>query len=188
MHPTDTSPLLLLYSSRFGHSRKIAETIAGEWRAAGHAVELAELTPKTHPDPARYSGLGLVMSVRYGHFARDAFRLAREFRTWLQTTPTLLVTVSLTARKPEKRSPETHLYTRKFLKKTGWQPTRVLVAAGALEYSRYNPLDRACIRLIMWLMKGETDGVSTVDYTDWEAVRAAARDFAADMARVETGA
>ncbi|MDR1648463.1 MAG: menaquinone-dependent protoporphyrinogen IX dehydrogenase [Zoogloeaceae bacterium] len=179
-------PLLLLYSSRFGHSRKIAETIAGEWRTAGLAVELAELTPDIRPEPARHSGLGLVMSVRYGHFARDAFRLARESGTWLQTAPTLLVTVSLTARKPEKRSPETHLYTRKFLKKTGWQPTRVLVAAGALEYSRYNFVDRACIRLIMWLMKGETDGVSTVDYTDWEAVRTAARDFAAGIAGTGT--
>jgi len=170
--------VLLLYSSRFGQSRKIAETIAETLTSAGLRVEVAELTDATRLQPERHCALGLVMSVRYGHFARAAFRLVKAHKTWLATVPTLLVTVSLTARKPEKRDPARHSYTRKFLARTGWQPSLVEVAAGALEYSRYNVVDRMCIRLIMWIMGGETDGVSTIEYTDWASIRAAARRWA----------
>lgn len=170
---------LILYSSRFGQSRKISETVAETLTNAGLRVEVAELTDATRLQPERHFALGLVMSVRYGHFARAAFRLVKTHKAWLQTVPTLLVTVSLTARKPEKRDPVRHSYTRKFLARTGWQPSQVEVAAGALEYSRYNVFDRACIRLIMWIMGGETDGVSTVEYTDWDSIRAAAGRWAA---------
>jgi len=176
--PDSAQTILLLYSSRFGHSRRIAETVAAELAAAGVAAEVAELTDATVVDPTRHRGLGLVISVRYGHFARAAFRLVKAHKAWLDTVPTLLVTVSLTARKPEKRSPATHLYTRKFLKKTGWTPGNVAVVAGALQYPLYNFFDKTCIRFIMLLMGGETDGKSVVEYTDWEQVREAGRVFA----------
>jgi len=176
--PDSAKTVLLLYSSRFGHSRRIAETVAAELAAAGVAAEVAELTDATVIDPARHCGLGMVISVRYGHFAPAAFRLVKAHKAWLDTVPNLLVTVSLTARKPQKRTPETHLYTRKFLKKTGWTPTQVAVVAGALQYPRYNFFDKTCIRLIMLLMGGETDGKSEIDYTDWNEVKTTARAFA----------
>jgi len=171
--------VLLLYSSRFGQSRKIAETVAETLNNAGLPVEVEELTDTTpmRIKPERHFALGLVMSVRYGYFARAAFQLVKMHRSWLCTVPTLLITVSLTARKPEKRDPARHSYTRKFIARTGWQPSCVEVAAGALEYPRYNVFDRTCIRFIMWLMGGETDGISSIEYTNWESVRTVARQW-----------
>lgn len=178
---TSKQSVLLLYSSRFGQSRKIAEAMAETLRWQGARVRVEELTDETRIEPEAHCALGLVMSVRYGHFARAAFRFVRTHKDWLETVPTLLVTVSLTARKPEKRDPARHSYTRKFLARSAWRPSQVEVVAGALEYSRYNAIDRACIRLIMWMMGGETDGVSSIDYTDWEAVRAAALTWAGSL-------
>ncbi|MDR3214543.1 MAG: menaquinone-dependent protoporphyrinogen IX dehydrogenase [Azoarcus sp.] len=173
----DHKSVLLLYSSRFGHSRKIADAVAVELMRAGLTVEVAGLTQTTRIDPGRHIGLGLVISVRYGHFARAAYKLVKAHKAWIESVPTLLMTISLTARKPEKRDPTNHVYTRKFLKKTAWCPSQTEVVAGSLQYPLYNVFDRACIRLIMLMMGGEADGRSEIDYTDWDRVRAAAREY-----------
>jgi len=86
----------------------------------------------------------------------------------------VFVSVNLTARKPDKQSPETNAYTRKFLaasQQLGWQPALCEVVAGALRYPRYNWLDKRLIQLIMRMTGGETDTRREVEYTDWEQVR-----------------
>jgi menaquinone-dependent protoporphyrinogen oxidase len=173
--------VLLFYSSRFGHSRKIAETAAEEIRSSGLGVDVEELRPGAALDERRYAGAGFIVSVRYGFFAPALYEVVKAHKVWLGSAPTLLMTVSLTARKPAKRDPEKHLYTRRLLKKTQWSPTRVAVIAGALQYPRYNAFDRACIQLIMRITGGEADGKSEIDYTDWDGVRETARSYAEEV-------
>jgi menaquinone-dependent protoporphyrinogen oxidase len=88
-----------------------------------------------------------------------------------------VVTISLTARKPEKRNPEAHVYTRKFLEKSGWTGLGEIVA-GALEYPRYNLFDRLIIQFIMHLTQGPTDPSVSIEYTDWDQVSRSASTFA----------
>jgi len=171
--------VLVIHGSRFGQSTKIAEAISDGLVACGVGTDVGALTATTTPDPERHDGLVLVTSVRYGHFDRNAGRLIQRHRAWLDSVPTLLVTVSLTARTPEKRDPAVHVYTRKFLAKTNWQPTQVEVMAGALEYPRYNILDREAIRLIMRMTGGPTDPTTNIEYTDWDRAAEVAREFAA---------
>ncbi|MCL2471240.1 MAG: menaquinone-dependent protoporphyrinogen IX dehydrogenase [Propionibacteriaceae bacterium] len=179
---TTSSPrVLVLHSSRFGQSIKIAEAIGQQMRTQGVAADVRPLTPVSAPDPSRYVGLVLVMSVRYGHFSADVDTLIQRYAWWLNSVPTLMVTVSLTARTAEKRSPETHLYTRKYLAKIPWKPTHVEVVAGALEYPRYNTLDRLAIQMIMTMTHGPTDPTTMIEYTDWDHVRDIADDFAATV-------
>ncbi|MDR0848195.1 MAG: menaquinone-dependent protoporphyrinogen IX dehydrogenase [Propionibacteriaceae bacterium] len=168
--------VLILHSSRFGQSEKIARAIADELEAGGLSVEIAPITKKS--DPQGYDGLALVMSVRYGFFSGLANKLIKKYRSWLDTHPTLLVTVSLTARNPEKRDPAVHSYTRKFLEKVAWAPTHTEVVAGALRYPIYNIFDRKAIQLIMHITNGETDPTKDIEYTDWEQVAQAGKDFA----------
>ncbi len=170
--------VLVIHGSRFGQSTKIAEAISDELVAHGVGTDVGALSATTTPDPRRHDGFVLVTSVRYGHFDRNAARLIDRQRAWFDSVPTLLVTVSLTARTPEKRDPATHVYTRKFLEKTGWQPTHVEVMAGALEYPRYNLFDREAIRLIMHMTGGPTDPSLTIEYTDWNRVSQVAATFA----------
>jgi len=170
---------LVLHGSRFGQSTKIAEAISAGLVAHGVGTDVGALTASTTPDPERHDGLVLVTSVRYGHFDRNAERLIRRHRAWLDSVPTMLVTVSLTARTPAKRDPAVHSYTKKFLAKMAWAPTHVEVVAGALEYPRYNVIDREAIRLIMRMTGGPTDPSTVIEYTDWDRVGEAAAEFAA---------
>lgn len=112
-------------------------------------------------------------SVRYGYFDHNAYRLVEQHRDWIERSPSLLTTVSLTARSPGKRTPESHSYTAKFLEKSRW-PGDVEVVAGALEYPRYRFWDRLAIQLIMKISNGPTDPETVIEYTDWTQVDTAA--------------
>ncbi|MDR1851783.1 MAG: menaquinone-dependent protoporphyrinogen IX dehydrogenase [Propionibacteriaceae bacterium] len=172
--------ILIIHGSRFGQSTKIARAIQTTLESAGLETEFAELGKAT--DPTGHEGVVLVTSVRYGYFDKNAYRMIARHREFLDSVPTLLVTVSLTARKPEKRDPAVHTYTRKFLAKSGWTPTHTEVVAGALEYPRYNLFDRKAIQLIMRISKGPLDPTLSIEYTDWDQVEAAASGFAKQLA------
>ena len=173
--------VLGVHGGRFGQSAKIARAMDEVLQAAGLETEVTELGRSTAVDPARHDALLLVTSVRYGYFDRNAYRLVERHRGWLESVPSQLVTVSLTARKDEKRDPQEHSYTQKFLAKSGW-PGAAEVVAGALDYPRYRIWDRLAIQLIMKITDGPTDPTLSIEYTDWQQVRAAARRFAASAA------
>lgn len=80
-------------------------------------------------------------------------------------------------RAASQNTPQTNVYTRKFLQRIQWQPTQSAVFAGALLYPRYGWFDRMMIRLIMKITGGETDTSKEVEYTDWDKVAAFAREF-----------
>ena len=176
---TSTAPrVLVIHSSRFGQSTKIAQAVCDELNAQGVSTDLVALDASTAPDAARHDALVLVMSVRYGHFDKHALQLVDKYRDWLDGHPTMLMTVSLTARNPEKRDPAVHSYTRKFLEKSAWAPTYVEVVAGMLDYPTYKIWDRVAIQLIMRMTKGPTDPKTVIEYTNWDDVRKAANGFA----------
>jgi len=170
--------VLIVHASRFGQSTKIAETIRQVLADRGIESDFEPLTRQTAPDPARHGAFAMVTSVRYGHFDKNSARIVAENRAWIDSVPTLLVTVSLTARTPAKRDPAVHLYTKKFLAATQWAPTQIEVMPGLLDYPSYNFVDRTMIRLIMRMTGGVTDPKAVVEYTDWDEVRAAGGRFA----------
>jgi len=177
---TSSKPcVLVIHSSRFGQSTKIAQAVSDELVAQGLRTDLVALDAKTAPDSARHDALVMVISVRYGHFDKHALRLVNEHRAWLDAHPTMLMTVSLTARTPEKRDPAVHVYTHKFLEKSAWTPTHTEVVAGMLEYPRYKIWDRLAIQMIMSMTKGPTDPKAVIEYTDWNRVKQASDEFAA---------
>ena len=174
--------VLVIHGSRFGQSTKIARAMAGALEEAGIPTELAELNQYTIADPERHNGMLLVTSVRYGYFDRNAYRFIEKYRSWIDTVPSLAVTVCLTARSPEQRSPETNSYAKQFIEKSGWT-SDIEVVAGALEYPRYKIWDRLAIQLIMKITDGPTDPTLNIEYTDWDQVREAAEQFAGVLRR-----
>jgi len=173
--------VLVVHGSRFGQSTKIAQAVCDELSVRGVRTQLTALDASTAPNPAEHDALVLVTSVRYGYFDKNAYRLIAAHRAWLDSVPTLLVTVSLTARNAEKRDPAVHSYTRKFLEKSGWTPGHVEVVAGMLDYPRYRIWDRLAIQLIMRMTKGPTDPKTVIDYTDWDRVRQMTDEFADEL-------
>ena len=58
----------------------------------------------------------------------------------------------------------------KFLELSGWQPDKLAVFAGRIDYPSYRFLDRLIIRFIMLITKGPTDTSQTYEFTDWNKV------------------
>ena len=78
--------------------------------------------------------------------------------------------VNVVARKPEKNTPETNPYVKKFLLKTSWKPRSLEVFAGKIDYPKYNFVDKHMIRFIMWMTKGPTNTNNTYEFTDWDMI------------------
>lgn len=177
----DTVDILVLHSSRFGHTTRIAQRITDRLEEAGHAPELQELGRNTRVDPARHRAVLVGASVRYGYFSRSLWRFAERNAEVLGGMPSAFFGVNLVATKPGKDQVDTNAYTRKFLERTPWQPTVREVFAGELDYPRYNPVDRRLIQLIMSRTGKPTDPTVHEVYTDWDRVDRFAGEFASAL-------
>ena len=168
---------LILYSTRDGQTQKIASYIA-EQIGQQQTCDVLNIQEATSPDWAAYDRVLIGASIRYGHFQPVVDKFVKQHLHELQQRSSGFFSVNLTARKPEKRTPETNAYTQKFLSQSPWQPDCCAVFAGALYYPRYRWFDRIMIQLIMRMTGGETDSAKEVEYTDWQHVRSFANDFA----------
>ncbi len=160
---------LLLYSGvdgqTFAIASKIMDNLSSQFSCALYPVD--QLPQLNLSD---YELIVIGAAIRYGYFNKKFQRFVAQNANVLNQQKTVFFSVTLTARKPEKRMPETNLYTRKFLDKTPWQPKLSGVFAGALHYPRYKWFDRTMIRLIMRITGGETDITQDIEYTDWQQV------------------
>ncbi|NYV42129.1 menaquinone-dependent protoporphyrinogen IX dehydrogenase [Cronobacter sakazakii] len=169
---------LILFSTRDGQTREIAFYIASQLQEMGEAVDVVNLHRAEAPDWTQYKKVVIGASIRYGHFHPTLDAFVKQHQQALNALPGAFFSVNLVARKPEKRTPQTNSYTRKFLLDSPWQPDRCAVFAGALRYPRYRWFDRFMIRLIMKMTGGETDTSKEVVYTDWPQVALFAQEIA----------
>ena len=161
---------LILFSTRDGQTREIASYISSELKELGVESDVVNLHRCEEISWSNYDRVIIGASIRYGHFHSSVDAFVKKHQQALQAIPSAFFSVNLVARKPEKRSPQTNSYTRKFLLSSPWQPDHCAVFAGALRYPRYGWLDRFMIRLIMKMTGGETDTRKEVVYTDWQQV------------------
>ncbi|OED42913.1 protoporphyrinogen oxidase [Endozoicomonas sp. (ex Bugula neritina AB1)] len=183
------SHLALLYMTREGQARKVMERIAYCLEEVGHRVSIAAINDL----PADYSleafdGVVLGCSIRYGRHHKLFCRFVEKHRAVLEQKPNFFFSINLTARKPNRSEPHNNLYLQKFLKKSGWAPTRVDVFAGALLYTRYRFLDRLMIQLIMRITNGPTDPSKDTEFTNWSRVKRFADTVSSDMQRLSEAA
>lgn len=169
---------LILFSSRDGQTREIAAYLASELKELGICTDVVNLHRTEEPDWERYDRVVIGASIRYGHYHSAFLEFVKKHATRLNRMPSAFYSVNLVARKPEKRTPQTNSYARKFLMNSQWRPDRSAVIAGALLYPRYRWYDRVMIQLIMKMSGGETDTRKEVIYTDWEQVTSFAREIA----------
>lgn len=162
--------ILILYSTRDGQTREIAQYIADQLLTQGAQGEVRDLHAGEAIAWSDYQGVVIGASIRYGHFHPLVAKFVAAHLAELNQLPSAFYSVNLVARKAEKSTPETNSYTQKFLQSSPWQPRLCAVFAGALRYPRYGWLDRFMIRLIMKMTHGETDTSKEVVYTDWQRV------------------
>ncbi len=171
---------LLLYSSVYGLSRQICERLQASLKGRGERAEVAPIDGKV--DPAAFDAIVIGASIRYGKHNPAVLEFIRSHVALLESRPSALFSVNLVARKANKNTPQSNPYLKKLVAQSPWKPGLLGVFAGELDYSRYGPLDKQIIRLIMWITDGPTDLSTRVVYTDWEEVERFAARFAAQLA------
>lgn len=160
----------IFYLSNDGQTKKIAENLAIEFEHC-EIFSLREKKEISTQELAQFDCIIVGASIRYGHFDPLLDSFIRQHCDLLNHKKTAFFSVNLTARKPNRNTPETNVYTRKLLARIAWKPSFVAVFAGALRYPRYGWLDKIMIRFIMTITGGETDTSKEYEYTDWEKVR-----------------
>ncbi len=168
---------LIIFSSRDGQTREIASCIANHLKEVCEC-DVFDIQHVTDLDWQQYDRVLIGASIRYGHFHPMVSQFVKKHLAALQQRVGGFFSVNLTARKAEKRSPQTNAYTRKFLLHSPWEPDCCAVFAGALRYPQYGFFDRIMIQLIMRMTGGETDASKEVEYTDWQQVARFAHEFA----------
>ncbi len=161
--------LLIIYSTTDGHTRSICERLQSI-AADGNDVSLVAMAEQPDIDIAPFDKVVIGASIRYGKHQQEVFDFIARNQAELESRPNAFFSVNVVARKPEKNTPETNPYLKKFLKKIAWEPQNLAVFAGKIDYPRYDFMDRTMIRFIMWMTKGPTDPTQTIEFTDWSKV------------------
>lgn len=162
--------ILLVYSTTDGHTRKICQRLQDVIERQGHEVALLDVMEAREADLSSFDKIVIGASIRYGKHRPEVIEFINNNADTLAEKPNAFFSVNVTARKPNKNTPETNPYMPKFLKQISWQPKQLAVFAGKIDYPRYRPFDRMMIRFIMWITKGPTDPNTVIEFTDWQAV------------------
>lgn len=183
----------VLFATREGQTRRIAEYLGVALRAHGYRVDVMDVAdPLPDLDLSRYSAAVLAASIHIGKHERSMVDFVKKHRPALEKMPTMFLSVSLSQagvedpdRAPGKKTrsaAEVQKTIDRFLHTTGWRPTRVHPVAGALLYRQYRPAIRLVMRIISRMAGGSTDTSRDHDYTDWKALTRFADEIAADVA------
>lgn len=160
---------IILYLTRDGQTKKIAQRIANQIPDCV-LISLRDQALISSTDFTKFDQIIIGASIRYGHFDPLLEKFIAQHFNILNQKHSAFFSVNLTARKPNRNTPQTNTYTRKLLTRIAWQPNKVEVFAGALRYPRYTWFDRFMIRFIMTITKGDTNTQHEYEYTDWQKV------------------
>lgn len=180
---------LIVYGSTQGQTHKIADFIAERWRSQGHDVAIfdaAEITSIV--DPLRYDATLVAASLHAGGYQAAVTRFAKEHGGELSSGPSAFVSVSLSAagNDPGDRA-GLERCVQEFFAATGWRPTHVHHAAGALTYTRYNLFLRWYMKRIARKRGVTTDTSRDREFTDYAALGEFLDAFLADAIRSTAG-
>ena len=181
-------PILVVYATREGHTRFIAERFADAARARQLVADLKDAQELLEPvDMSGYSAAVLAASIHAGTHEREISQFVKRYRNDLDAIPTAFLSVSLSEAgaenpdsTPEQRNDAARAVERmmeEFFADTDWHPDRAEGVAGALMYSKYNLFVRWVMKRIAAKQGGSTDTSRDHVYTDWDALDRFAGEF-----------
>ena len=160
---------LIIYSSTDGHTKNICERIINSSNNK-NVIKIVSLDQAMKLDISKYDKIIIGASIRYGKHSGNLYKFIELNKETLNQKESTFFSVNVVARKPEKNSPDTNPYIRKFLKKSKWKPKKIAVFAGKVDYPKYGLFDKYIIKLIMFITKGPTDTSQSYEFTDWSKV------------------
>ena len=161
--------VLMVYSTTDGQTKKICEKIIKTGKKK-QSIDILSIDDASGLSFGKYRKIIIGASIRYGRHNPLIYDFIKANKSELEKRFTAFFTVNVVARKKEKNLPDTNPYMKKFLEISGWQPDKLAVFAGRVDYPSYRFLDRLMIRFIMLITKGPTDTSQTYEFTDWVKV------------------
>ncbi len=174
--------IVILYATREGQTRKVAERLGAALRARAVAADVVDIaTADGGPLPLEgYAAAVLAAPVHYGKH-KEMVPFVRRHGAALASLPCAFVSVSGSQATAENPAVAPEMRARaadsvqhaieSFFAETGWRPAHVLPVAGAMLYTQYNFFIRFMIR---WISRraGVPVAETLVDreYTDWAAL------------------
>jgi menaquinone-dependent protoporphyrinogen oxidase len=183
----------VLYATREGQTRRIAEHMAAALRTRGFEVKVHDLADGLPPDfdLSRCAGALLAASIHIGKHEKEMVAFVNKHRGELERIACTFLSVSLseagvedasaTPTRRERATANVIKMIDEFLRSTQWKPTRVHPVAGALLYRQYRLPVRLMMRFIAKLVGANTDTSADHEYTDWKALDRFVEEFAADV-------
>jgi menaquinone-dependent protoporphyrinogen oxidase len=179
-------PVLILYSSSEGQTRKFAARVIEYLTSRGKEARVDDVeNPIESVDAANYRALVLVASVHLGQHASQMMSFARRHRDELARLPAALLPVSLTAASADDEQDATQhprsfdevaRATQMFLECTGFAPSCILPLAGTLLYTRRGQFVRFIVQPVA--QDGvDTDGDRDFERTAWKRLDSFIDDF-----------
>ena len=167
---------LIIYSSIDGQTKKICETLKNN-SINKSSYEIISLDEAFHKEVEKYENIIIGASIRYGRHNPKVYKFIQNNKYILDKKKSAFFSVNVVARKPEKNTPDTNPYIRKFLKKSNWLPKKLGVFAGKIDYPKLGFINRSVIRFIMFITSGPTNTNNTYEFTDWHSVRKFIKEF-----------
>tara|TARA_B100001093_G_scaffold418503_1_gene409760 strand:+ start:88 stop:606 length:519 start_codon:yes stop_codon:yes gene_type:complete len=167
---------LIIYSSTDGHTETICKRISN-FLNNKNETKIISLDEATKIDLTVFNKIIIGASIRYGKHSKKLYKFIESNKSILDQKQSTFFSVNVVARKPEKNTPETNPYIKKFLKISNWKPKKIGVFAGRVDYPNYGFFDKYIIKLIMFLTNGPTDTSQSYEFTDWPKVDDFAREL-----------
>ena len=164
------SGYLIIYSSTDGHTKSICKKIV-ESLSNQDFVKIISLSEVEKIDLLKFNKIIIGASIRYGKHSKELYKFIELNKDILNNKKSIFFSVNVVARKPEKSEPNTNPYIKKFLKISQWQPKKIGVFAGKVDYPNYRFFDKYAIKLIMYLTNGPTDTSLSYEFTNWQKVK-----------------
>ncbi len=166
---TKKSKLLILYSTVDGHTKHICEYMEKKLNGIKE-INISSVEESDQYSLSSFDEIVIGASVRYGYHRKNVYEFIASNKEILETKKSAFFSLNLTARKPEKNTPETNPYIIKFLKKVNWEPTIKGVFAGRLDYPSLDCANKLAILFIMVITNGPKDISKVYELTNWEKV------------------
>ena len=185
-------PVAVLYATREGLAKQVAEQVAAGLRTRGLDAEVLDArNAGAGFDASAFCAAVLAASVHAGTHEREMVELAKAQREALASMPNAFLSITLSEAGAERKDTTAEEHARfvadvrgmidRFVADTGWRPEHVVPVAGALRYTRYNFLVRLVMKRIARASGGSTDTSREHEYTDWKALDEFAAAFADEV-------
>jgi len=187
-------PILLIYATREGHTRHIAEHLGALLTAHRRTFELVDAAQLPGEfSLAKYCAAIVCASLHAGKHETEMVKFVKGHLNGLHQVPTVFLSVSLSERTVEDPQAPAEKRARaatdvertidSFLAETGWHPSNVAAVAGALLYSKYNFVVRFFMKQIAKKAGGPVDTSRDYEFTDWTKLDHLIEDFVENVSR-----